>query len=287
MILMNGVMELQIDLLKTFLAIIDTGGFTSASQRVHRTQSAISMQVKRLEDTIGQPLFERNGRSFRITAAGEALVPYARRLLKLHEEAVAAMIKPNVVGSVKIGIIDDYALRFLPNILSRFAAAYPQVQVTVRCEPTSLLVPALENGELDLVLVNGSPGEDGEIIRHDQAIWVTSANHLTHEEDPLPLAVFHAECIFRKWALDALDAINRRYRVAYQSPSVAGIIATVSAGLAVAILFDSVAPQEFRRLRSDDGFPELPAATIILKRAPGRSSAAVECMAQHIQEGMR
>lgn len=284
---MNGVMELQIDLLKTFLAIIDTGGFTSASQRVHRTQSAISMQVKRLEDTIGQPLFERNGRSFRITAAGEALVPYARRLLKLHEEAVAAMIKPNVVGSVKIGIIDDYALRFLPNILSRFAAAYPQVQVTVRCEPTSLLVPALENGELDLVLVNGSPGEDGEIIRHDQAIWVTSANHLTHEEDPLPLAVFHAECIFRKWALDALDAINRRYRVAYQSPSVAGIIATVSAGLAVAILFDSVAPQEFRRLRSDDGFPELPAATIILKRAPGRSSAAVECMAQHIQEGMR
>jgi DNA-binding transcriptional LysR family regulator len=280
-------MELQIGLLKTFLAIIDTGGFTSASQRVHRTQSAISMQVKRLEDTIGQPLFERTGRSFRITAEGEVMVPYARRLLKLHEETVAAMIKPNVAGAVKIGIIDDYALRFLPNILSRFAAAYPQVQVTVRCEPTSLLVPALENGELDLVLVNGNPGEDGEIIRHDQAVWVTSANHLTHEEDPLPLAVFHAECIFRKWALEALDAINRRYRVAYQSPSVAGIIATVSAGLAVAILFDSVAPQEFRRLRSDDGFPELPTATIFLKRAPGHSTAAVECMAQHIQEGMR
>lgn len=284
---MIRVMELQIGLLKTFLAIIDTGGFTSASQRVHRTQSAISMQVKRLEDTIGQPLFERTGRSFRITAEGEVLVPYARRLLKLHEETVAAMIKPNVAGAVKIGIIDDYALRFLPNILSRFAAAYPQVQVTVRCEPTSLLVPALENGELDLVLVNGNPGEDGEIIRHDQAVWVTSANHLTHEEDPLPLAVFHAECIFRKWALEALDAINRRYRVAYQSPSVAGIIATVSAGLAVAILFDSVAPQEFRRLRSDDGFPELPTATIFLKRAPGHSTAAVECMAQHIQEGMR
>jgi len=280
-------MELQIGLLKTFLAIIDTGGFTSASQRVHRTQSAISMQVKRLEDTIGQPLFERTGRSFRITAEGEVLVPYARRLLKLHEETVAAMIKPNVAGAVKIGIIDDYALRFLPNILSRFAAAYPQVQVTVRCEPTSLLVPALENGELDLVLVNGNPGEDGEIIRHDQAVWVTSGNHLTHEEDPLPLAVFHAECIFRKWALEALDAINRRYRVAYQSPSVAGIIATVSAGLAVAILFDSVAPQEFRRLRSDDGFPDLPTATIFLKRAPGHSTAAVECMAQHIQEGMR
>lgn len=280
-------MELQIDLLKTFLAIIDTGGFTSASQRVHRTQSAISMQIKRLEDTIGQSLFDRSGRTFRLTAEGEALVPYARRLLKLHEETVAAMIKPHVIGSVKIGIIDDYALRFLPNILSRFAATYPQVQVTVRCEPTSLLVPALEKGELDLALVNGDPGEAGEVIRHDQAVWVTSANHLTHEEDPLPLAVFPADCIFRKWALEALDSINRRYRVAYQSPSVAGIVATVSAGLAVAALFDSIAPQEFHRLRSEDGFPDLPVATIILKRAPGRLAAAVECMAQHIQEGMR
>jgi len=280
-------MELHIDLLKTFLAIIDTGGFTSASQRVHRTQSAISMQIKRLEDTIGQPLFERSGRTFRLTVEGEALVPYARRLIKLHEETVAAMVRPNVVGSVRIGIIDDYALRFLPNILSRFAAAYPLVQVTVRCEPSSLLVPALEKGELDLALVNGEPGEDGDIIRHDQAVWVTSANHLTHEEDPLPLAVFHAECIFRKWALETLDSINRRYRVAYQSPSVAGVVATVSAGLAVAIMLDSIVPQEFRILRSEDGFPDLPAAKIVLKRTPGRSSAAVECMAQHIQEGMR
>ncbi len=280
-------MDLQIDLLKTFLAIIDTGGFTSASQRVHRTQSAISMQVKRLEDTIGRPLFERTGRTFKLTVEGEALVPYARRLTKLHEETVAAMVRPNVVGSVRIGIIDDYALRFLPNILSRFAAAYPLVQVTVRCEPSSLLVPALKNGELDLALVNSKPGEDGEIIRHDQAVWVTSANHLTHEEDPLPLAVFPAECIFRKWALEALDSINRRYRVAYQSPSVAGVIATVSAGLAVAILLDSIVPQEFRILRKEDGFPDLPAAKIVLIRTPGTSSAAVECMAQHIQEGMR
>ncbi len=280
-------MELQIDLLKTFLAILDTGGVTSASQRVHRTQSAVSMQVKRLEDTIGQPLFERTGRRFRLTLEGEALVPYARRLIKLHEETVAAMIRPNVVGSVRIGIIDDYALRFLPDILSRFAAAYPLVQVTVRCEPTSLLVPALAKGELDLALVNSDPGDDGDIIRHDQAVWVTSANHLTHEEAPLPLAVFHAECIFRKWALEALDSVNRSYRVAYQSPSVAGVVATVSAGLAVAIMLDSIVPQEFRILRKEDGFPDLPAAKIVLKRAPGSSSAAVECMAQHIQEGMR
>ncbi len=280
-------MELQIDLLKTFLAIIDTGGFTNASQVVHRTQPAISMQVKRLEETIGRPLFERSGRSFSLTAEGEALVPYARRMLKLHEETVAAMIKPDMVGAVRIGILDDYALRFLPEILSRFAKAYPRVQVTVRCECSSLLVPALEKGELDLALVTCSPNEDGDIIRRDPIVWVTSANHLIHEEDPLPLAVFHAECISRKWSIEALNSINRNYRVAYQSPSVAGILATVSAGLAVSILFGSVVPQEFRILGAAEGFPELPVAKIVLKRSPGKYSKAVECMAQHIREGMR
>lgn len=284
---MDKGVELQIDLLKTFLAIIDTGGFTSAAQRVHRTQSAISMQVRRLEEAIGQPLFERSGRTCKLTMAGEAMVPYARRLVKLHEETLSAMTRPSVVGAVRIGIIDDYALRFLPDILSRFAVAYPQVQVTVRCEPSSLLVPALEKGELDLALVNGDPDEKGHVVRRDQAVWVTSANHLTHEEIPLPLAVFHPECIFRKWALEALDGINRRYRIAYQSPSVAGVVATVSAGLAVAIMLATIVPQEFRILGQEDGFPDLPAASIVLKRAPNKASAAMECMAQHIQEGMR
>lgn len=284
---MGIVVELQIDLLKTFLAIIDTGGFTRASQVVHRTQSAISMQVKRLEDAIGQPLFERIGRSFKLTAEGEALVPYARRLLKLHEETVAAMGKPHVVGAVRIGIIDDYALRFLPDILSRFAKAYPRVQVSVRCEPTSLLAPALENGELDLALVNGNPDEVGDIIMHDPAVWVTSAQHLIHEEIPLPLAVFHDECIFRKWSLEALDSASIPYRVAYQSPSVAGIIATVSAGLAVSMMLASVAPKEFLVLGAEQGFPELPSARIVLRHAPGPHSAAVGCMAQYIREGMK
>ena len=279
--------ELQIDLLKTFLAIIDTGGFSNASGVVHRTQSAVSMQVKRLEGSIGQPLFERNGRSSRLTPEGEALVPYARRMLKLHEETVAAMIRPDMVGLVRIGILDDYALRFLPDILSRFAKTYPKVQVSVRCEPTSLLVPALNKGELDLALVTCRPDEDGDVIRHDPPVWVTSATHLVHEEDPLPLAVFHAECLFRKWSIEALEAINRNYRVAYQSPSVAGILATVSAGLAVSILFGSVVPPEFRVLGTAEGFPDLPKAKIVLKRSPGEHSKAVECMAQHIREGMR
>jgi DNA-binding transcriptional LysR family regulator len=285
---MSGiVMELQIDLLKTFLAIIDTGGFTKASQVVHRTQSAISLQVKRLEETLGQSLFDRSGRSFRLTTEGDTLVPYARRMIKLHDETMAAMVNPDIAGEVRIGIIDDYAERFLPNILSTFAKSYAGVQVTVRCETSAMLVPALNKGELDLALVTGRPDEDGDVIRHDPTVWATSANHLVHEEDPLPLAVFHTDSIVRKWPMEALDAINRNYRVAYQSPSEAGIHAIVSAGLAVAVLLKSVVPETFRILGPEDGFPDLPVAKIILKRSPSKHSKAVECMAQHIRECMR
>jgi DNA-binding transcriptional LysR family regulator len=280
-------MEFPIDLLRTFLAIIDTGGFTSAAEVVHRSQSAISLQVKRLEETIGQPLFERNRRSFGLTGAGETLIPYARRMLKLHEQTVAAMIRPDVVGTVRIGLIDEYAPRFLPEILSPFAKAYPGVKVTVRCEPSTRLLPALAKDELDLALVTGSSGDDGEIIRHDPALWVTSANHLVHEEDPLPLAIFHSECITHKWPMEALDSIGRNYRVAYQSPSDTGIHAIVSAGLAVAMRYQSVIPEQFRVLSDKDGFPELPVAKIILKRSPKAKFAAVERMAQYIREGMR
>jgi len=280
--------EFPIDLMKTFLAIIDTGGFTSASQVVHRTQSAISMQVKRLEETVGQPVFDRSGRSFSLTSAGETLVPYARRMLKVHEETVAAMIQPEMVGAVRIGTPDDYALRFLPNILSHFAKAYPRVQVSVRCEPSSQLAPALEKGEIDLALLTGEAyQEHGQVVRKDPTVWVTSANHLSHEDDPLPLAVFQAECIFRKWTFQALDSIGRHYRVAYQSPSITGILAAVSAGLAVTVLSASVVPPEARILSAAEGFPQLPETTIVLQRSPGSHTRVVESMARFIQEGLQ
>ncbi len=152
-------MELQIDLLRTFLAIIDTGGFTRAAEVVHRSQSAISLQIKRLEEAVGQTLFLRSGPSFALTSKGETLVPYARRMLRLHDETMAAMTTPEVVGSVRLGIIDDYAARFLPDILTTFAKTYPSVQVSVRCEPSEMLLSLLTRGGLDLALLTGSDKE--------------------------------------------------------------------------------------------------------------------------------
>lgn len=280
-------MDLQIDLLRTFLAIIDTGGFTRAAEVVHRSQSAISLQMKKLEDVIGQPLFRRSGPTFTITAKGESLVPYARRMLRLHDETMAAMTTPEVVGSVRLGIIDDYAARFLPDILITFAKTYPSVQVSVSCDPSEVLLSSLAKGKLDLALVTGSDKEKGEVIRHDPAVWVTSPNHLVHEIDPLPLAVFHAENVVSKWPTEALDAANKDYRIAYESPSEAGIHAIVSAGLAVAIMYQSVVPENFRILGRKEGFPDLPVAKIVLKKSPQSLSRAAEFMAQHIRDGVR
>ena len=280
-------MELQLDLLKTFLAIIDTGGFTSASQVVHRSQSAISLQVKRLEETIGQSLFKRSGRSFSLTAGGEALIPYARRMLKIHEEAVAALMTPDVVGAVRLGIIDEYASGFLPEILAGFANTYPGVQVSVHCEPSAQLVSALTKGQLNLALVTGGANEEGEVVRSESAVWVTSEKHFVHEADPVPLAVFPHDCVVREWPMEALDRINKNYRIAYESPSDTGIHAIVSAGLAVAILYKSAVPGHFRILGTAEGFPDLPVAKIMLKRSPGAQSKAVEYMAQYIRDGVR
>lgn len=281
-------MEFPIELLRTFLAIIDSGGFTAAGDVVHRTQSAISMQMKRLEETVGKPLFRRSGRGFALTAEGEALLPYARRMLKLHEETVAAMRQPEMVGAVRIGTPDDFAQRFLPGILSRFASAYPRVQVTVRCESSAQLTAALDRGEIDLALLTCESGfQKGETVRRDPTVWVTSSRHLIHEADPLPLAMFQADCILRDWMFQSLDGIGRSYRVAYQSPSIAGILAAVSAGLAVTILSAGIVSSGLRVLGEAQGFPPLPETTLSLRQASEHPTPAVETMARHIREGLR
>lgn len=281
-------MEFSTELLKTFLAIIDTGGFTSAGQVVHKTQSAISMQVRRLEEAVGQNVFERTGRSIILTPIGENLVPYARRMVKFHEEMVAAIAQPDLVGSVRIGTPDDYALRFLPNILSNFSRVYPRVQITVRCDPTSHLVPALEKGEIDLALLTREASQaNADIVRTNATVWVTSSNHLAHEESPLPLAVFQGECIFRNWTLDTLNKEDRKYRVAFQSPSITGILAAVSAGLAVTVLSACVVPPELRILNIQDGFPKLPDTSIVLQASPSTRNELIENMAKFIREGFK
>jgi len=281
-------MELPTDLLRTFVAAADAESYTSAAAMVHRTQSAVSMQMKRLEEGMGQPLFERNGRAMRLTSQGVTLLWYARRILKLNDEAVAAVARPELSGSVRLGAPEDYAERLLPRVLARFAETYPQVQVDVVCEPGARLLAALDNSELDLMVhTNCEVPLRGETIYREQVVWVTSNRHLVHEQDPLPIAVYHEGCIFREWALRSLEGAGRSYRIAYTSLGIAGILAAVRGGLAVAPVGHSTLADGLRILGPADGFPELPTAVVTLIKSRGTPSPAMTSLADHVSESFR
>ena len=171
---------LDSDQLRTFIAIADTGTFTRAADAVHKTQSAVSMQIKKLEETVGRPLFERDGRASRLTDEGERLLDYARRIVRLSGEALASFADAELAGRVRLGLPDDYAERYLPEILARFSQSNPRVEVTVVCEPTPMLMERIENTDLDLAIITQVNSRSSvSVIRRERLLWVTSSRHAT------------------------------------------------------------------------------------------------------------
>ena len=228
---------LDLDQMHTFVAIADTGSFTRAADEVHRTQSAVSMQMRRLEERIGKPLFEKEGRSNKLSEEGERLLSYARRLIHLNRETLAAFDDRRLEGTIRIGTPDDYADRFLPEIMARFARSNPRVELTVICEPTPGLVEHIKRGNLDLALVTHDDARgQSEVVRREPLLWVSSANHATHEQETLPMAFGRPNCIWRRAACDVLDRMNRDYRVLFTSFSATVITAAVLSGLAISVL---------------------------------------------------
>jgi DNA-binding transcriptional LysR family regulator len=279
--------RLDSELLRTFAAVADSGSFTRAAELVGRTQSAVSMQVKKLERTVGRALFRREARGVHLTATGEDLLIRARPILRLLDRAAEGLHGGPVEGAVRVGVPEEYGASLLPRVLARFAERHPGVQVTVRCE-TSLRFPAaVERGELDLAVIVSDRGEaQGEVLLHDPTVWVTSARHLTHERDPLPIALFESGCWWRDWSLKALDEQGLSYRIAYSSASIAGIQAAISSGLAIGVLGQSTLPPGTQRLSAAEGFRELPASTVVLRTA-GAASEAARSMADAIREAFR
>jgi len=274
---------LDLDQLKTFAAIADTGSFTRAAEVVHKTQSAVSMQVRRLEERIGRPLFTRDGRNSKLTDDGERLLGYARRMMRLSDETVAAFDDSKLSGSVCLGTLDDYAERFLPEILARFSRSNPLVEVSVFCDVSNELVRRTRLGELDLAIVTNYGEGPVHVLRNEPLVWVTSSQHCAADEEILPLAVFTQPCVWRDEAISALAAAGRKYRVLYQSANSAAISAAVLAGLAVTVLAESALKPGMRVLGEADGFPRLPTYEIGLVRSSSRpASATVDKLAEHI-----
>src|SRR5688572_21418625 len=163
---------IDIDQLRTFVAIAETGSFTRAAEVVHKTQSAVSMQMKRLEERIGRPIFERDGRVSKLTDEGERLLDYARRIVKLNAEAMSSIASASLSGRVRLGVPDDYADRYLPEIMARFSRSHPGVELTVQCLPSYELIKLIDNGDLDLAIVTSvNAMRPAEVFRRERLLW--------------------------------------------------------------------------------------------------------------------
>ena len=276
---------LDLDQLRTFVAIAEAGSFTRAAEAVHKTQSAVSMQMRRLEERVGKTIFVRDGRMSKLTEDGERLLGYARRMVRLSDETLAAFDETELTGSVRLGTPDDYADRFLPEILARFARSNPRVEVSVVCEQSMALMDMAKRADIDLAIVTNCGGSDLEVVRQEPLLWVASASHHVEEQEVLPLAMSKPPCIWRTAGLEALAGIGRKYRVLYTSGNSTAISAAVQAGLAITVLAESALRPGMRVLSETDGFPRLPACEIGMVRSwnrPVSSSAIVDKLAEHI-----
>jgi DNA-binding transcriptional LysR family regulator len=267
---------LGLDLLRSFVSVVDTGGFTRAGERVHRTQSTVSQQIRRLEEDMGRPLLHRDGKRVRPTEEGERLLSYARRILALADEARDAVSRPSGDGPVRLGLPEEFVASRLTEMLSEFARSNPDLRLSVRCGKSERVRRALERGDLDLALFKRDAQETGGIASWRERLrWVTSRRRpVDPGRDPLPLAVFEQGCLYRSRAIHALEVVGHSWHIAYTSPSILGIQAAVSAGLGISILPEIAVLPEHIVLAAEAGFPPITDTALALVAAPGASAAA-------------
>lgn len=276
------------DLLRTFVAVVDNSSFTKAGERIGRTQSTVSLQIKKLEDGLKRPLFERGGRDVMLTADGEILLVYARQLLQIADEARARLMEPDVEGVIRLGTTEDFATVYLPDILARFAKAHPRVTLDVNCNFSFNLLEGFSRGEYDLVLIKREPQAPlgGIPVWRDVVVWVCSPQFVFDAGHPIPLALAPAPDVYRKKALASLQAQGRDWRIVYTSVSSEGLQAAVRAGLGITVLSKDMVPSGLKIVGAEQDLPQLPDSEIALYRAPGSLSRAAEMLAEHITHSL-
>ncbi|OHV13104.1 LysR family transcriptional regulator [Kushneria phosphatilytica] len=282
---MTNPRPLDLVVLKTFVSVVETGGFTAAAEQLHLAQSTVSAHMNRLEGLLDRPLLQRGRRTASPTPAGERLLAHAREMLRQNTLAWQDVRNQRLDGVVRLGVPDDYVV-YLPEVLAEFEARFPGVALEVRCGLSVDLVRDVKGGMLDLAVTTRQPrSPGGEVLWREPMVWAGSPGHDTHVRTPLPLAVSQeGVCIFRERALAALDAAGMSWRIAYTSASLSGLRSAVRAGLAITVLTPSMAGNELRILDSGSGLPELPGTEITLHRSPGRPSEAARQLALRLQE---
>lgn len=280
--------KLDLDVLEMVVAVADAGSFARAAESLHRTPSAVSMQIKAIEDAMGKSLFVRTTRSVSLTEDGRTLVDYARQMLALREEAWAAVVRPEIRGRVTIGVPDDYASSLLTTVLRKFAVAHPRVEIRVVGMPSNQLLPLLKDNTLDLACVTKARGISGEFIRQEPMIWAAArGNRQVWKERPLPIAVFGQGSVARANAITALQHAGIRYRMSYESPSLLGLLSMVGAGLAVAALAQCSVPDHLAQLGDAEGLPPLASLEIVLARSAKSDRPPCDFLAEQLLTELR
>ncbi|MGG5809038.1 LysR family transcriptional regulator [Falsiroseomonas sp. CW058] len=285
--------DLDTTLLRSFVALAETLSFSRTAERVGRAQSAVSVQIQKLEAILGCALFERDKRNVRLTREGEALLGDARRMIALAEGMVARGRGVDVEGEVRFGSPEDFATHYLPEILAAFAAKHPRVRLHVNCDLTLRLVEGFGRGEFDLIVVKQDPAEPYPGARRlwrERPVWVAQdgagwagGGRAPADPTPLPLVLSPAPCVYRRRAVSALDAAGLPWDIAYTSPSFAGTVAAVRAGLGVTVLPRRMVPEALQVLDDGAGWPSLPEVEIALLAAP-RPPAAAAALAEFIAD---
>jgi DNA-binding transcriptional LysR family regulator len=275
---------LDTDQLRSFLAIVDTGSFTRAGERVHKTQSAVSMHVRRLEEQLGCALFVKQGRAARLTEEGERLIDYARRMIQVEAGAMAALSRKGLRGSVRLGIPDDYAEAFLADILTIFNRRQPLVTVSVVCENSVELTAQVHASAIELALVTDHEDLHGfELVREEPLVWVASPRFKPPDGAPVPLALGSPNCIWGKVTEEALREWPVATRGLFFSKNYTAVITVVRAGLAVTALPLGMVGEDLCVMSEDAGMPSLPPTRMGLIFSPGRASAEAKALADSIR----
>ncbi|BCB17534.1 LysR substrate-binding domain-containing protein [Bosea sp. ANAM02] len=268
------------------VAVAETGGFTAASARLGRTQSAISVRIQDLENQLGHKLLERSRRGVTPTDAGERLIAHARRLLAVEREALADLAGETPTGRLRIGVPDDYMDAYLRPLIARFAVEHPKVELEVRCDISKRIEPALKAGELDLAVVTQDPSRPlGEILRREPMIWVAARGHRPELQETLPLALFSEGCRARPRILGALNSAGRSHRLVFSCSHTSGVLSAVEGGFCVTAITESAVPPSLRRLGAAEGLPPLFELTVGLIMAP-RPGLAAQRFADDLREEM-
>lgn len=282
--LRGGMLSLDPDFLRSFLAISETGSYAAAAERVNKTQSTVSAQMKRLEEMLGVSLFKKVGRRNVLTPEGQRLLGYARSMVRLNDETVTAFRPQSVKGSIKIGTSDDYAQAFLPRVLADFSRTHCCVEVEVVTDGTPALIPRLESEHFDALIVSCLPGDNGvEILRRDKLRWIGSRTCPVHRDDPLPLALWADGCTWRAMALSALARGGRNWRLAYTTSNAPLLATAVRDGLGVTVGPGWYLGEGLCFLPEMDAKLPLGETAMGVKVRPGASSPALEAFLEHLR----